>query len=235
MKAYIINPLGDRALLVTFQATEKEHIPLFVRAFDRAHIPGTIDIVAAFDSVAIYYDPVKLFEQRSNSYKSPYKAMLKAVEDVWDKVRSSGSQVQQANKTLSIPVCYDPQCGLDLHAISKKTGIPSEDIITSHTENEHTVEMIGFSPGFPYLSGLDERLNLPRKKSPRTSVPAGSVAIAGKFTGIYSLPTPGGWHIIGRTPIMLFDRNEHPPVRLETGDRVKFYAISYDAFVKGEY
>jgi inhibitor of KinA len=131
---------------------------------------------------------------------------------------------------VEIPVCYGGQFGPDLEEVARRAGLPAAEVIQLHAQAEYVVAMIGFAPGFPYLAGMNEQLAAPRKTQPRAQVPAGSVGIAGRQTGIYSLPTPGGWQLIGRTPRRLFHPMWENPSLLRAGDQVLFVPISSAEF-----
>lgn len=131
---------------------------------------------------------------------------------------------------VEIPVCYASEYAPDLGALAAHAGLPREEVVARHCAGDYRVAMIGFAPGFPYLLGLDPALAMPRLSTPRTRVPAGSVAIGGAQTGIYPRDSPGGWHVIGRTPLPLFDAGRMPPALLAPGQRVRFRAIDADAF-----
>ncbi|HEX5353991.1 MAG TPA: 5-oxoprolinase subunit PxpB [Rhodanobacteraceae bacterium] len=131
-----------------------------------------------------------------------------------------------------IPVCYGGEYGPDLDAIAAHARLAPDDIVARHGASDYTVAMLGFAPGFPYLLGLDPVLHMPRRANPRTRVPAGSVAIGGAQTGIYPRELPGGWHLIGRTPLALFTPRREPPCVLAPGDRVCFRAIDADEFTR---
>ncbi|WIG55610.1 MAG: Allophanate hydrolase 2 subunit 1 [Rhodanobacteraceae bacterium] len=133
---------------------------------------------------------------------------------------------------MAIPVCYGGDCGPDIDAIAEHAGLVRDEVIARHAAAEYTVAMLGFAPGFPYLLGLDAALHVPRRATPRTRVPAGSVAIGGAQTGIYPCELPGGWHLIGRTPLALFDPRRDPPCLLAPGDRVRFRAIDAGEFAR---
>lgn len=136
------------------------------------------------------------------------------------------AQSRLAGRPRDIPVVYGGNEGPDLDAVAQCTGLAPDQVIRLHSRARQTVLLIGFSPGFPYLGPLPKALHLPRRATPRATVPAGSVAIAGGQTGIYPRATPGGWHIIGRTPVTLFDPERNPPAYLSAGDRVRFRPIS---------
>ena len=133
---------------------------------------------------------------------------------------------------VQIPICYEMEFGSDLAIVSEKTGLSSKEIIALHSSTTYEVWMLGFMPGFPYIGELPEPLQISRKKAPDPSVPAGSVAIAEEYTGIYPLKSPGGWHIIGRTPISILDYNRVKPWLLDYGARVQFFPISLTEFRK---
>ena len=133
-------------------------------------------------------------------------------------------------RSIEIPVCYAPELGIDLDAVAAHHGLTTDEVVRLHTASAYRVRFLGFSPGFPYLSGLPPQLATPRLDTPRTHVPAGSVAIGGAQTGVYPLATPGGWRIIGRTPLRLFDADRSPAALLQMGDRVVFRSISRAEF-----
>jgi inhibitor of KinA len=133
-------------------------------------------------------------------------------------------------KQISIPVCYDPSLGTDLPWVSSHLNLSLEEIISLHTSISYRVHMIGFIPGFPYMGTLPEQLEVPRKQTPSLKIPMGSVAIAGKQTGIYPAEVPGGWQVIGRTPLKMFDPSKSPCSFLNVGDIVEFKPITLETF-----
>jgi inhibitor of KinA len=134
------------------------------------------------------------------------------------------------DRIVELPVCYCGELAPDLEEVARHANLSSGEVVTLHTATLYTVQMIGFTPGFPYLAGLDARLAVPRRAEPRLRVPAGSVGIGGEQTGVYPMATPGGWNLIGATPLSLFDPAREPAALLRIGDRVRFIAIS-----RGEY
>jgi inhibitor of KinA len=136
------------------------------------------------------------------------------------------------SRVIEIPVCYDPSLGPDLEFVAHHNGLTTEDVVRYHSSVEYLVYFIGFSPGFPYLGELPAKLACPRLPTPRVKVPRGSVAIGGSQTGIYSVSSPGGWRILGRTPMKLFDLELHPPSALEMGDLVRFRPIALSEYRK---
>ncbi len=135
-----------------------------------------------------------------------------------------------APRRVEIPVCYGGELGPDLDDVARTHGLAPEEVIRLHADADYLVYMIGFMPGFAYLGGLPERIATPRRKTPRTAVPAGTVGIGGRQTGVYPLVSPGGWNLIGRTPVKIFDIKRDEPTLLSTGDRVRFRPISRSEF-----
>jgi inhibitor of KinA len=158
--------------------------------------------------------------------------LLEQFERLLQEAFKSASKFENSGRVVEVPVCYDPVFGLDLQEISEKTSVPAEEIQKRHTKSQHLVLMVGFSPGQPYIGGLDPRLAVPRRATPRTRTPAGAVAIANAQTCVYSFETPGGWNIIGRTPLRVFDPERDPASLFAPGDRVRFAAISVSEFEK---
>lgn len=221
-KAPRIEPLGDRALVITFGDSADERTRLAVRAcFERlrARPPqGTHDIVPGFTTVTVHYDPATV--QRAGA-----RAFDVAVAAVRDALANHAAVDAALCRVIEIPVCYDASVAPDLGDLAAHAGINPEQVAELHAAPEYVVHMIGFLPGFPYLGGLDRRLEMSRRATPRTRVPAGSVAIGGAHTGVYTIDSPGGWHLIGRTPLRLFDVEHDPPAMLCIGDRVRFRPI----------
>jgi KipI family sensor histidine kinase inhibitor len=208
-------PLGDSALTIIFD-TERSRDLLHklhaaAAAIAAASVPGVYDVVPGYLSIAIYYDALRM------SYEETAKTMLAVCES------QSGSQTITATiREHEIPVVYD---GPDLADVARATGLTIEEVISRHAKRTYTVDLIGFVPGFAYLSELDPSLRLDRRPQPRPRVPAGSVAIAGAQTGVYPLDTPGGWHILGHTHLLMFDPTRDPPALFRAGDSVQFVRV----------
>lgn len=207
--------LGDSAITITF-GTERspellERIHATARALETARIPQVEDIVPAYLALTVFYDGLHV------SCDDIAKTLLAACE-LSSMPRGGG---EKPRKHI-IPVHYD---GLDLDAVAAATRLSTSEVIARHTAREYTVDLLGFVPGFAYLSELDPLLQLPRRSEPRPRVPAGSVAIAASQTAVYPLDTPGGWHIIGRTETAMFDPARDPPALLRAGDAVKFERV----------
>jgi KipI family sensor histidine kinase inhibitor len=153
-----------------------------------------------------------------------------AVRAIVARVGEGGAEV--ATRIVTVPVAYGGDAGADLADVAARTGLAPEEVIARHVAPTYRVAFIGFLPGFPYLMGLDPALHLPRRATPRTRVPAGAVAIGGAQTGIYPVASPGGWHLLGRTALSLFDPAASPPSLLRAGDRVRFRPVSADALAR---
>jgi inhibitor of KinA len=224
-------PLGDRALLIRLGTTIDEATHRRVRAvctrLAERPVPGTIELVPAFASVAVHYDPARVPAGASTAAASPYArfaaALGAALADLAD-------DALPATRTVEIPVCYGGVFGPDLDEVARYHAMSAEEVVRLHSEASYLVYMLGFAPGFAYLGGLPDVLATPRRDEPRTAVLAGSVGIGGNQTGIYPLVSPGGWRLIGRTPARLFDAARTPPALLAIGERVRFRAITPDDF-----
>lgn len=178
---------------------------------------GMIELVPAFATLAIYYDPL----QTSAS---------ELTEQIRNLIAIKVNEIQERPRIVEIPVCYGSDFGPDLDFVAKQAKLAPEEVIEIHSSADYLVHMIGFAPGFPYLGGMSPKIAAPRRSSPRLKVPAGSVGIAGEQTGIYPLETPGGWQIIGRTPLALFRPEQDPPTLLQAGDIVRFRTITPEEF-----
>ncbi len=145
-------------------------------------------------------------------------------------VQSMPDSATTGGRHISIPVCYDLSLAPDIEFVASQHALTTQQVIALHTSTAYRVYMIGFQQGFPYMAAVDKQIATPRKSNPRTSVPAGSVGIAGDQTGIYPFTSPGGWQLIGQTPLQMFNKNNHQPTLLQPGDEVQFYPISLSAF-----
>ncbi|MBI5602450.1 MAG: 5-oxoprolinase subunit PxpB [Deltaproteobacteria bacterium] len=216
-----ILPCGDSAVAVEFGSVidpliNREVYALFNKL--KAEPPlGLIDLIPTYRSLLVQYDPTVL------SFKDLQKIVFSFSE-------LSGGAAETVGRLVEIPVCYGNAYGPDLKVVADYLHLTEEEIIEIHSKAVYQVYMIGFTPGFPYLGGLDPRLFAPRKKVPRELVPAGTVGIADQQTGIYPIDSPGGWQLIGRTPIKLFDLDREEVFYLKPGDRVKFNPISEEEF-----
>jgi len=227
-KPFSIYSLGDSAVtldighLIDEQLNEKA---IAISAWLWEHtFPGLLDIIVAYSSVTIFYDPVETGKKQPAKEDSVYKYVGRLLEEAYAAV---GTPVPLAptGEPIRIPVCYGESYGPDLEELARVKSMTHEDIIRLHCSAIYRVYMLGFLPGFPYLGTVDPRLETGRKQRP-VPVSAGGVGIAGNQTGIYPVNSPGGWQIIGRTPVKLFDPSTTPPVKLSIGDRVQFYPVS---------
>jgi len=227
-------PLGDQGLLATFGEAHDGEAVATAAAFSRSvmakPLPGLRDCVPAYASLAVYYDPATVIAgsrmgKREKQQVSAYTLCQEYMTASWQGFHSKS---QPRGKLIVIQAYYGGAAGADLSAVARSLGLSEDEVIQIHAKQEYTVQAIGFAPGFPYMSGLDPRLTLPRKDTPNTRVEAGSIGVAGQHTGIYPVELPGGWHIIGRTMQVLFDPDQYPPAMLEPGDRVRFEPMSAD-------
>ena len=221
-----LSPLGDRALLVHVGSTIDEGTHRRVRAvYSRlaaGTLPGVIDLVPAFTTVAVHYDPARVAGD-GNAPVSPYQQLVRLVTATLADLREEDVPTP---RVMEIPVCYGGVHGPDIDDVARLHGLSAADVAEIHAGGEYIVYMLGFAPGFAYLGGLPASLATPRRSEPRTVVPAGSVGIGGSQTGVYPLALPGGWRLIGRSPMRLFDPARTPPALLQVGDRVRFRALA---------
>lgn len=224
--AYTIFSLGDAALTVDFGNRIDEELNANVlRLFGKLQnvSPYILDVVPAYASLTVYYYALSLRLQGRSALET-MKAMIEPL------LHEEESGVALQSRRIVVPVCYAKGFAPDLEEVATQTNLSIEDVIRLHTSTVYRVYTIGFLPGFPYMGTVDGRIAAPRKPQPRTAVSAGSVGIAGSQTGIYPLASPGGWNIIGRTPLKLFDATKEESVLLRPGDEVRFYSITKDAF-----
>ncbi|MED3563092.1 5-oxoprolinase subunit PxpB [Bacillus xiapuensis] len=228
----VIKPLGDSALIVQFGDEINPAIHQKVQAFSALlnHIPfeGIVESVPAFTNLTIYYNPLIVHHSSANSQSmTPFQQVSAKLNEL---LQQLDEQQVFEGRLVEIPVLYGGEYGPDLDYVASFHKITSEEVIQIHTGSECLVYMIGFAPGFPFMGGMDERIVTPRRENPRKTIVPGSVGIAGKQTGIYPLETPGGWQIIGRTPLDLFRPDLNPPTLLRAGDKIKFFPITLEEF-----
>jgi KipI family sensor histidine kinase inhibitor len=225
---FSIEPLGETALLLRFgnglDAAANVRVHAASAALHAAGLPGIVDIVPAYTTLALHYDPSAWSDARNGSPSRHIEAAVHAV------LGAPPERTLHGSASVDIPVCYGGDFGPDLDGLVSHAGLDTAEVIARHTASTYHVAMLGFAPGFPYLFGLDPSLTMARRATPRTRVPAGSVAIGGVQTGIYPSELPGGWQLIGRTPLTLFDARRDPPSLLMPGDRVRFVSIAADEF-----
>jgi len=215
--------IHDQAITIEFAQEISESTNMRVIALQHAiesnPFKGLIECVPAYGSLTVYFS--------ANVSSSEVRLLL---SDLSAQVSDTFHGSSLFEKKICIPVCYDPSLGLDIPWVSSHLNLSIEEIISLHTSVDYRVYMIGFIPGFPYMGTLPEQLEVPRKQTPSLKIPMGSVAIAGKQTGIYPAEVPGGWQVIGRTPLEMFDPFASPCSFLNAGDLVQFNPITLDAF-----
>lgn len=216
-----IVPAGDAAFLVEFANRLDDGINRRVvalwHALERLRIPGVLDLVPAYRNLGVYFDPLRTDADRLAAILSSTAASVDVADD-------------EDADLVRIPVCYGGEFGPDLEAVAQFAGLKVDEVVAAHTAAEYRVFMLGFSPGFAYMGTVDQRIAAPRRSTPRLRVPAGSVGIAGPQTGIYPSDTPGGWMLVGRTPVRPYDPSRAPVFLLKPGDRVRFEAVSLSEY-----
>jgi inhibitor of KinA len=246
LPTYALFPLGDSAVTLDLGPVIDEHHNIRVQTMyewlQRHPFPGLLDVVIAYSSVSVFYDPAVVRASGLAGSMAAAAWVKELLVRAWDETGGAqgtpgghgvheGLRPGDGSAPFRIPVCYEGGYAPDLEPVARQLGLAVQEVIDRHCARVYRVYMIGFLPGFPYLGTVDPRLEVPRKLQP-VPVAAGGVGIAGRQTGIYPLNSPGGWSIIGRTPVRLFDPQTDPPVRLQTGDRVEFYPISTEEFLQ---
>lgn len=225
MQRFQIFPAGDQALVAEFDNIISEEVNQQVhelaQALMAAHIPGLRELLPAFRSLMVCYDPDRI----------SFDELSQKLEQLSCRQKSS---VTLRQKVWQIPCCYEEPFGPDLEDMSRITGLSAREIIRIHSGTDYKIYMLGFLPGFVYLGGLDRRLECPRLDNPRTQIPAGAVGIGGSQTGIYPLPSPGGWRLIGQTPVKLYDPEREEPILCQAGEQIRFVPISYGEYLRIE-
>lgn len=227
-----ISPLGDQGLLLDWGGGLDEAIHRQVQAcwkyLQGMHLPGIVDFVPAYNSLAILWNPAFLL--KNYPQQSPFELVKAWIEPVLG--LDLDQKVTTPERLVEVPVCFESPYALDLEDLAVQKGLSPEAFIQRFCGKEYLVYLLGFLPGFAYMGTVEDALVTPRRAVPRTAIPAGSVGIAGQQTGIYPLDSPGGWQIIGQTPWRMFLPEQDPPVRLWVGDRVRFYPISAEEFLE---
>ncbi len=184
-------------------------------------VPWIRDVVPALCGIALHFDPF---------HAELPDSVLEYCQQLLEECFKSASKFEDSGRTVEVPVCYDPVYALDMEEVAAATKLSAQSIQKMHSSAKHWVLMVGFSPGQPYIGGLDPKLSVPRRATPRTRMPMGSVAIANAQTAVYPYETPGGWSIIGRTPLTVFDPARQPASLFAPGDRVRFISVSRSEF-----
>lgn len=207
---------GDRALSMEFGNIISEDLNKKIRAvttlIEDRRIDGIDEVVPTYRSLMIHYNPLLI----------DYEELVRILEDIEENINNVELPPPQ---TIEIPVLYGGQYGPDIQNVADYNNLRVEEVIQLHTSGKYLIYMLGFTPGFPYLGGMDKRIACPRLSSPRTKIPAGSVGIAGEQTGIYPMESPGGWQLIGRTPLDLFNPARENPILLKAGNYIVFRSI----------
>lgn len=219
---YPVFPCGDCAVTLQIGETISEavnrEVVAVLETLRRAAIPGIVELVPSYTAVCIHYDPAVL----------SYDSLLEKLNKLAVMVQETGDA---AGTVVHIPVCYGGEFGPDLAFVAEHSGLTQDEVIQRHSAGEYLVFMLGFLPGFAYMGGMDDTIACPRLTSPRAKIPAGSVGIAGSQTGIYPLASPGGWQLIGRTPVKMFSiEGENTRFALSAGDRVRFVPITEEEY-----
>lgn len=222
-KQIIFTPKGADAVLITFgqeiQEVTNQEIRRFLTAMEKRPFPGVLDKIPSYCHITIQYDPEACY----------YEEILDYLYTLTEEMRDSE---QMEARLVRIPVLYGGTFGPDLQNVASHNGLTKEEVVKIHSEGKYLTYMLGFTPGFPYLGGMSEKIATPRLQEPREKIWAGAVGIAGSQTGIYPIESPGGWQIIGRTPLRLFDPDRNPVFLLQAGDYIQFYPIDQKTYLE---
>lgn len=219
MAGFRVTIAGDSALNLEFSRIISAETSALIRVaaqnLSDDPIPGIVELVPTFCSLMVYYDPLM----------TTYDEIVQKLQG---KLRDLDTADLRLKRIVEIPVCYGGEFGPDLPTVAKHAGLSEKEVVEIHSSQDYLIDMLGFLPGFAYLGGLDPRLHTPRLATPRTQIEAGSVGIGGTQTGVYPLPSPGGWQIIGRTPIRPYDPNRENPILYSAGEYIRFVPVSDD-------
>lgn len=227
-KDYSIGPLGDRSIIIEWEQqidpAVHQRVMRAYHSLQRLQLPYILDLIPAYASLTVVYDAGSMRRQ----HPLPAAEQIRTI--VTKALDQEAEEVNATSRLLEIPVCYHPSLGLDIEALTAQKNLTGSQLIDLHTSQTYIIYMLGFLPGFPYMGKVRDELAAPRLKQPRLKVPVGSVGIAGAQTGIYPMESPGGWNIIGRTPLRLFDPAKEEPCYCRPGDQVRFVEIGLEEF-----
>lgn len=216
---------GDRGLIIKFGDTidgeTNNRIRSFCSVLEKKRIEGIVEVVPTFNSLSVYYDPCVIKGDR----------LIKKLSSL---LKKCGTNFQNGGKTFVIPVLYGGKWGEDLNDVAAHAHLTADEVIKIHSSTDYLIYMLGFLPGFAYLGGLDDRIVTPRLDTPRTKIHAGAVGIGGEQTGIYPLASPGGWRLIGTTPVKIYDADREEPILYKAGDKIRFKPVTEDEFYEIE-
>jgi inhibitor of KinA len=222
-----IIPLGDCAAYIEFSDKLDLEVNAFVQrlavAVHARALPWMRGVVPALGGIALHYDP-----DHPDAHGDALEAAAIVVQEC---LKEGLAESEAAARTVEVPVCYEPEFAPDIEEVAKQVQLPVQEVAERHAAGEYRVLMIGFAPGHAYMSGLDEKLGVPRRATPRALVAPGAVAIAHEQTVVYPYAISGGWSVIGRTPLTVFDAGREQPSLFSAGDRVRFRAISANEFM----
>ncbi|RFU71396.1 5-oxoprolinase subunit PxpB [Peribacillus saganii] len=223
---YSLHPLGDNAVIIQLgkeiNIQTQQRVQVIASYFDENHLEWMVEYIPAFTTITIIYDPVSP-SLLGEKFALPYEKVCYHLDTLLPTI-SEGQSVE--SRVVEVPVCYGGEFGPDLDYVAKINNLTKDEVIHIHSTGDYIVYMIGFAPGFPYIGGMSEMIAAPRRETPRLKISARTVGIAGMQTGVYPIETPGGWQLIGRTPIELFRPDENPPSLLRAGDKIRFKPIS---------
>lgn len=214
---------GEKGLVVelgdSIDPAVNGRVHSLARRLSGGNCPGVIELVPTYRSLMVYFDPLVISHGCLKDY----------IREAFGRLKETDREVKASQ--VDVPVCYGGELGPDLEFVAEHNGITPDEVVRIHTSARYQVYMLGFLPGFPYLGGMSERIAAPRLETPHTAIPAGSVGIAGRQTGIYPMVSPGGWRIIGRTPLRPFDAGRDRPFLFSPGDFIRFVAVSYEDYL----